>query len=241
MIDSHFVHSSRLSGNVNAGITLTGSITFPTDILGVVVRQGNIADSDFLGAPGTNYTPPNINNDFDLVNNTQDSITVSPDMRTVTMKANAKTASDLDEMRIITRHDVPPTANAGGPYAGTEGSPITLHGTASDADNDPISTFVVVRGHGVEGGHRLHADDATTLTPTITCNDDAVVTATLTAADAFHAPVTSNATVTVSNVAPVLGPLTVPATLIARVSGERQRGVHRHRDARHPHRPGRLG
>jgi hypothetical protein len=47
-----------------------------------------------------------------------------------------------------------------------------------------------------------------TVTPTITCNDDALVTATMTADDGINTPVTSApTTISVMNVGPVIGPV----------------------------------
>ncbi len=72
---------------------------------------------------------------------------------------------------------MPPTANAGGPYAGSEGSTIALHGSASDADNDPL-TVSWAFSVNAKPGTVCTPTGVSTLTPSITCTDDAVVTAT---------------------------------------------------------------
>jgi len=49
VVDSHLVHSDRTA----TGTTLRDfTITFRTDILGVIVTQGKLTDSDVLGAAG---------------------------------------------------------------------------------------------------------------------------------------------------------------------------------------------
>ncbi|MDA0161791.1 PKD domain-containing protein [Solirubrobacter ginsenosidimutans] len=54
-----------------------------------------------------------------------------------------------------------PTANAGGPYSFTEGSALTLAGSGTDADNDPLTYSWDVNGDGTYG-------DATGASPTLT-------------------------------------------------------------------------
>ena len=65
----------------------------------------------------------------------------------------------------------PPVVNAGGPYAGTEGTPITLAATASDPDGDPLGigwTFAWTGGAGTTctatGTSTLHRQSRATTT-----------------------------------------------------------------------------
>lgn len=98
-----------------------------------------------------------------------------------------------------------PTANAGGPYVGNEGSPIALTGTASDADGDPlVVSWAVAPAAGTDAGTACAISNANTLTPTIICSDDGTFTATLTASDGKASPVSASASVVVANVAPTL-------------------------------------
>jgi hypothetical protein len=109
--------------------------------------------------------------------------------------------------------DSPPTADAGGSYAVDEGSPLTLAGTASDPESDPLTiswSFAVAGGAGTA----CVSSDTSTLTPTIACNDDALVVATLTVSDPFNPPVTSDASILVNNVSPVLGPVALSPTTL---------------------------
>jgi hypothetical protein len=204
VVDSQFFHSLRVSGTS----TLTGTMTFPTDVLGVEVTHQKLTDSNVLGATGTDYTA-NVNNGLEF--GTGDAVFM-PDQRTVTVQAN--TANDGDEVRIITAADRPPTANAGGPYSGFEGSPLTLNGTDTNPDNNPLTISWSFATTG-KPGTVCTPTGTTTLTPTITCNDAAMVTATLSVQDPYHAAVVSTANVTIANVSPVLGALTAPAGPVA--------------------------
>lgn len=98
-----------------------------------------------------------------------------------------------------------PTASAGGPYAGDEGSAIALGGSASDPENDTLTVgWSYATGGGVDAGATCAFANASALSTTITCTDDGAYTVTLTANDGMHPPVSSSADLTVSNVAPDL-------------------------------------
>jgi PKD repeat protein len=207
-IDSHFFASARLPQTTGQ---LIGTLTFPSDILGVIVRRGKMNTSNVLGAPGTSYTTSTINNDFEL-SSTQDAVTLV-NARTITLRANSPNGADIDQLRIITAHDGSPVSIAGGPYSGSEGDTLTLGGIATDPENDFLTTSWAFSVAGDPGVNCTTAN-TTTLAPTIKCNDDAVVTAALSVSDPYHPPVVSNATVTFSNKQPALSPLTAPATLV---------------------------
>jgi hypothetical protein len=99
----------------------------------------------------------------------------------------------------------PPSANAGGPYAGTEGTPIPLNeATASDADGDTLTY-----------SWTSHSASCTfsnpgLLRPELTCDDDGSYVVTLTVDDDVDDPVSSGASVTVNNVAPSIDAITAP-------------------------------
>jgi probable HAF family extracellular repeat protein len=85
-----------------------------------------------------------------------------------------------------------PVADAGGPYTGLEGSPITFSGSATDADGDPLA-FSWTFGDG---------GSATTAAASHAYTDDGALTATLKATDPKGSSDSATATVTVKNVAP---------------------------------------
>ena len=91
----------------------------------------------------------------------------------------------------------PPTADAGGPYSGDEGSAIALDGaTADDPDSDPLTYDWSVNST------LCSFDDPTALNPNLTCSDDGTYQVTLTVTDGVNDPVSDSASVTVDNVPP---------------------------------------
>ena len=92
----------------------------------------------------------------------------------------------------------PPTAGAGGPYQGNEGSAIALSGaTASDPDIADTLTYSWTVDSAL-----CSFNDASLLNPSLTCTDNGNFTATLEVSDGVNPAVTSDAAVTVDNVAP---------------------------------------
>src|SRR5262249_8198503 len=108
-----------------------------------------------------------------------------------------------------TKHNVPPMVSAGGPYAGTEGTAVTLNATASDVDNDALTyswSFAPTGGPGLN----CITGATNTLHPSINCNDDAMVVATLTVNDGFNAAVVKTANITIANAPPSITSITLP-------------------------------
>jgi|GEM_PF-1125382 hypothetical protein len=209
VVDSHFVHSDpTVGGNPNRTFTLN----FPTAILGVVATRTRLAASDVLGAAGTTYPGAAVNRELEFSTGSGADVVILPDQRTI--QATFQTPGAVDDMRVLTVHNSPPLANAGGPYAAVEGSPVTLAGTASDPDGNALTKSWAFSWTG-SAGTSCSATGTTTLTPTVTCNDNALVTATLSVNDGVNASVTSVANVTVGNVAPHLGTLVVPGSAVA--------------------------
>ena len=102
----------------------------------------------------------------------------------------------------------PPTVDAGGPYTGNEGAPVGLVGTAVDPNNQPLATAWTFTPTSQDAGTTCTSTGVTTLAPTISCNDDAVIDAKISADDGVNPPAVSDTTVTINNVAPVLGTAT---------------------------------
>jgi trimeric autotransporter adhesin len=102
-------------------------------------------------------------------------------------------------------HDIvinaPPVVDAGGPYAGQEGTPVTIAGSVTDPDS--AETFQWSVGPGGDPGTTC-AFNPTQLTTTVTCTDDGVFTLTLTANDGVNPPVSQSTTLTLTNVAPAV-------------------------------------
>ncbi|MGI5273262.1 NucA/NucB deoxyribonuclease domain-containing protein [Nonomuraea sp. CA-218870] len=103
-----------------------------------------------------------------------------------------------------------PTANAGPDVSGDEGAAVTLRGSASDPENDPLTlTWSVTPGPGVDPGAFCSFSSSSSAATTVSCTDDGTFTLTLTARDAVNGPASDSATLTLGNVAPGLGPLPV--------------------------------
>jgi PKD repeat protein len=99
----------------------------------------------------------------------------------------------------------PPVADAGGPYAGSEGVGITLDASGS---SDPGGAIVTYAWDCDNDG----VDDVTSGSPSAICTyaDDGTFTASLTVVDDDGASATASTTVVVSNVPPVVVSVSVP-------------------------------
>ena len=106
--------------------------------------------------------------------------------------------------------NVPPSANAGGPYAGDEGSPITFDGSGSSDPDNTIVSYAWDFGDGTTGTganpQHTYSDNGSNDAPytvrlTVTTDDGSTSSATTTA--------------TVANVAPQVTGMTLPPVPVA--------------------------
>jgi PKD repeat protein len=205
VVNSHYFVADHTGPTV-----LTGTVTFPTDIVGIILVGGRADQTDVLGSTGTTYPGAVSSRGLELAP-TEDAV-ILPNLRTLTIRAHAGTG--IDHVRVLTRANNPPVASAGGPYTGVEGSPVALTGAASDPDGTSVSvawTFAVTAAPGT-----VCAPTATTtLNPTITCDDDALVTATLVATDPSSISTVSTAQISVVNAAPTMAAIALPTTPVA--------------------------
>ena len=98
-----------------------------------------------------------------------------------------------------------PTAEAGGPYSGNEGSAISLSGASASGTASPLAykwTYAPISGVDAGATCSFTPDDVS-LNPSITCTDDGTFEATLTVTDDDQLSQSDKATVTVSNANPV--------------------------------------
>jgi hypothetical protein len=116
--------------------------------------------------------------------------------------------SDSDTLTLVVSSYTPPTVDAGVDYTGNEGTSISLDGTVSDPDGDPL-TYKWTIAYNVNmdpSGSCVFGNDSIVDT-TLTCNDDSngsSFTVTLTATGDPAGPVSDTASVTVANVAPAV-------------------------------------
>jgi hypothetical protein len=95
-VDSYFIHFDPANGTQ----TGTGSVTFDTDILGVLVYTSTLAagSDGLLGAPGTLYvTGANRGLEFGP---SEDVVTLSSDLRTLTLSLREQ-SSRVDQLRVV--------------------------------------------------------------------------------------------------------------------------------------------
>ena len=97
----------------------------------------------------------------------------------------------------------PPTVDPSGPYAGQEGTPVSIAGLVTDPDGPNLTTkWTATPASGVDAGATCTFANATAVTTTVTCTDDGVWTLRLTADDGLNPPVAASTTLTLTNVAP---------------------------------------
>jgi len=113
-------------------------------------------------------------------------------------------AHNKDQVAFELKVNSPPVVTVSN-ASGDEGAAIAVHSTATDADNDPLTTvWSYAPASGVDAGAVCTFADASHLDTTIACTDDGTYTITMTANDGHNPPVSKNATLTVANAAPTL-------------------------------------
>ena len=126
--------------------------------------------------------------------------------------ARARTLGCCDDLTFDLGYaKLPPVVSAASAAHGVEGSPISLMGSVTDpagASDTLLWTYAVTSG--VDAGASCSFGTPSAAVTTITCTDDGVFTATLTASDGTNPPVTRDVVVTVDNAKPALT-ITSPA------------------------------
>jgi len=106
VVDSYYLITDPVGSDVNNVRNFSGTITFSTDVLGVIVLDPEFASSNgTLGHPGTLYSPAGIA----LELGSPDTFTLSGGRRTISFSFSSNTAAD--NMRIVTAA-VPEPASA---------------------------------------------------------------------------------------------------------------------------------
>lgn len=103
----------------------------------------------------------------------------------------------------------PPTADAGGPYFGREGFPISLDASNSTDPDDHIATYA----WDMDGDGQF--DEATGSKPKYAFPDNGVYTIHMLVTDQYGLQDVDEATVTVKNVAPVITFISIPSVIRA--------------------------
>ena len=138
--------------------------------------------------------------------NAQDPTITCTDDGTIqlTLKVTDDDGSDSEDTATLTLANVDPVANAGGSYTGTEGTAVQLNGSVTDAGSNDTHTWAwQYVGTNVDPGASCSISSPTAEDPSITCTDDGTVKLTLTVNDDDGASDSDEATLTLTNVAPV--------------------------------------
>jgi putative Ig domain-containing protein/PKD domain-containing protein len=120
--------------------------------------------------------------------------------RTVKGKIKDKDNGETEYTASVAINNVPPLANAGGPYSGNEGSAINISGSGSDPDGGNVTYL-----WSVTAGAPCTFGNATLPSTTVTCADNGSWTLTLKVTDDESAFTESTAALSVANVAPTIG------------------------------------
>lgn len=107
VVSSHFVHADKIQGI--GRVHLIGTVEVDADILGIAVIGTTLDGTDFLGAPGTIYPTGGFQRQLALAGG--DFVIEHVDRRTVTIKVSL--SSHLDQVRVITEGERPPTGGEG--------------------------------------------------------------------------------------------------------------------------------
>ena len=124
-VNSYFIHSDPIgdsSSSVDV-VNFSGTVTFDTEIIGLIWTGATCADpcpsspeyldaSDFLGAAGSIYPTGGMGRGYEMddyyaVKLTQDFISLSADLKTLSIDLSASTPLRSDQLRIITATVVP--------------------------------------------------------------------------------------------------------------------------------------
>jgi hypothetical protein len=124
----------------------------------------------------------------------------APGSVTVKGKIKDKDGGEREYTASVAIDNVPPTAEANGPYAVDEGSPVNISGSGIDPDDGAVSYLWSAAPAG-----KCTFGNATLAATTVTCTDNGSFTLTLKVTDNENVFTTDEATLTVDNVAPTIG------------------------------------
>lgn len=96
VVNSFLLHADPATRGIRYG----GAVTFGSDVLGVILGGLLLAESDFLGLPGTSFPLDPSGSGRGLALSGQDALALSPDARMVLFEF--RTGQAIDQVRVIT-------------------------------------------------------------------------------------------------------------------------------------------
>ena len=213
------------TANVNGPYTGTIGAAVSFSSAGSSDPDGSIAGYAWTFGDGGTSTQANPTHSYSAANTYTVNLTVTDN------DGASTTATTTATISASTPVNTPPVADAGGPYTGTAGTPVTFNGSGSSDSDGSIVSYAWTFGDGANGAgmspsHTYAAAGTYTVSLTVTDNDSASTTATTTAAisgaggitsrgDTYATPVGTTLNVTASRISGVLyndfggsGPLT---------------------------------
>ena len=230
--------TSRVTGRSLTVVFTDGDVRVRTSsdpnnvTISVSWRRFN-ANTACSGSPTTTGTTPNISNSANVtiqnISATQSLEVTAPatasgrnflswtsgnDTRSATTICISGATNTQNWIANYAPANQPPTADAGGPYTGSEGAAIPLSGSGSSDVDGTIASYqwsIVSFAGGLGGGSCSFVGGVSTgVTPSVSCDDNGTLTLSLTVMDDDGATSAADqATVTVSNLPPEITAVSV--------------------------------
>lgn len=102
VISSYFIHGDSIGTNK---VTLTGSVTFDENVVGIIFSNANLDSSDWIGASGTAYPSGDNRKGMDTEGGSTDQIILSEDRRSIEFRMLLW--DGFDQIRVITTPERP--------------------------------------------------------------------------------------------------------------------------------------
>jgi hypothetical protein len=207
-------HLAPTNTDAKSGCNLTGAES--QLVLGISSDNTSVAT---LGASSVTITgcDPTLSSAISVHPVAAGTATITLSFTSVTTGSAATSASDYNlapaSFTVTVTNPVvpntPPTVDAGGPYptSGTayEGNNVSISGTASDPDSDPLTYKWTYAVNSADPGTTCSFPGGdTVLSTTVNCTDNGTFTLTLTATGDPAGPVSDTASLTLANAVPIV-------------------------------------
>ncbi len=211
---------------VSPGGPYSGLQGTPVAIAGMVTDpEGNDLRTEWTAVPVSGVDPDATCSFADPAAPSTTVSCTSDGVYTLTLTASDGISPAVSAGTTLTLTNASPRVSAGGPYDGTEDSPVDLLGTVDDPDSPGLSTrWTVVPGPAVNPAATCSLTDAASLSAVATCTDPGVYAVTLTVLDGKNRPVTATTTLTLRKAREPVSSLSLTAAVaptVGFVGGDR--------------------